>query len=108
MFAVGAALDVGVGIVVHELAHIAGDGDEVGHNAIVHKCMSAEYKRVVVHRRDRRGGGSSDVGEADFCGRVGAYASEVQVVEGGLGVLVEGGSFAFGFREIVADGRVPG
>lgn len=108
MLAVGAALDVGVGVVVHEVAHVAGDGDKVSDDAIVHDSVAAEHEGVVIDGRDGRGSGGSDVGEADFGGGVGANAAEVGVVEGGLGVLVEGGAVAFGGGEIVPRGGVPG
>jgi len=58
----------------------------------VHEGVAAKDERVVVDGCDGCGGCGSDVGEDGFAGCVCADAAEVGVVEGGLGVLVEGGA----------------
>ena len=52
--------------------------------------MSAKYKRMVVHRNNRRSGGSPDMGEDGFTSGVRANTAEIGIMERRLGVLVKG------------------
>lgn len=95
MLGVRRAVDVGVAVVVHEFAHVARDGDEVCHDAVVHECVPAEDERVVVHLDDWRGGCGADVREARFGSGVCADAFEVEIVGWWGCFFVQSWIFAF-------------
>ena len=104
---VSGALNIAVGGLVHEGAHIAGDVQVVLEEAVVHKDVAAEGERVVVDGDNCGGGGGADVGEQRLGRRICADVQEVAVVLRGLRRTVKERPLPGAGPELFAGGRVP-
>ena len=70
-----------IGFLAHSIGHLTFDFLEIGNVAIVHNCMDAERKGMIICVTYTTSCRSSDMGEDNFTACIAADGAEVGVME---------------------------
>jgi len=116
---VGATLNVGIGVMIQNVANGTSDQGEIRDCTIVHESEFSEYEGMVVDVSDGALRCSTDVSENTTGFGIGTDGTIVHVALGRLYSLVDGGSEAFvrltifalaggTFFKVAVRGSVPG